>query len=76
LHKIRQWKKWAGATILPTISILDWMLLAAGGWFSWQGIILRWTPIGIVFVAAASWHLHKRECIRNGLPQTAPAWQV
>lgn len=73
LHKIRQWKKWA---ILPTISILDYWLLAAAGWFSWQGVILRWTPIGIVIVAAASYHLHKKDCIKKGLPQTFPAWQV
>lgn len=71
LHKIQKWKWSAGWTIL---SILDWWLLAAG--FTWQRIFLRWTPVGICFIAAASWHLHNRECISKGLPKTAPKWQV
>lgn len=50
--------------------------MAAGGWLSWQGVILRWTPLGICIIAAAQWHLHNRECERKGLPKTAPAWQV
>lgn len=50
--------------------------MAAGGWLSWQGVILRWTPLGLCIVAAAQWHLHNRECERKGLPRTAPAWQV
>ncbi|KAG5681798.1 hypothetical protein PVAND_011206 [Polypedilum vanderplanki] len=47
-----------------------------GGWLSWQGAILRWTPLGICIIAAAHWHLHKRECERRGLPKTATAWQT
>ena len=50
--------------------------MAAGGWLSWQGVILRWTPLGLCIVAAAQWHLHNKDCERKGLPRTAPAWQV
>jgi hypothetical protein len=79
LHKIKlkwpglRWGAGAGWTVL---SILDWWLLAAGGWLSWQGAILRWSPIGICLAAALHWHLHNRECERRGLPRTAPTWQV
>ena len=75
LNKIQKWRWGAGAgwTIL---SILDWWLLAAGGWLSWQGRILRWIPVGICFVAASHIYLHNKECARKGLPRTAPAWQV
>lgn len=76
LHKIKRKWHYFGATGWTILSILDWWLLAAGGWLSWQGVILRWTPIGIVIIAAAQWHLHNRECERKGLPKTAPAWQV
>lgn len=47
-----------------------------GGWLTWQGAILRWTPLGICIIAAAHWHLHTRECERRGLPRTATAWQT
>lgn len=68
LHKIQKlkWGAGAGWTIL---SILDWWLLAAGGF-------LKWTPIGICIVAATHLYLHNKECTRKGLPRTAPAWQV
>lgn len=75
LYKIQKWKWGAGAS-WTILSILDWWLLAAGGWLTWQGQVLRWTPLGICFVAATHLYLHKRECVRNGLPFTAPAWQV
>jgi hypothetical protein len=75
LHKIKRKWRW-GATGWTILSILDWWLLAAGGWLSWQGVILRWTPLGLCIVAAAQWHLHNKECERKGLPRTAPAWQV
>lgn len=67
------WKAGAGWTIL---SVLDWWLLAAGGWLTWRGVFLRWTPIGICMIAAAQWHLHNRELDRKGLPRTAASWQV
>ncbi|XP_070500330.1 phosphatidylserine decarboxylase proenzyme, mitochondrial isoform X1 [Chironomus tepperi] len=75
LHKIKRKWRW-GATGWTILSILDWWLLAAGGWLSWQGVILRWTPLGLCIVAAAQWHLHNKECERKGLPRTAPAWQT
>lgn len=67
------WKAGAGWTIL---SVLDWWLLAAGGWLTWRGVFLRWTPIGICMIAAAQWHLHNRELDRKGLPRTAASWQM
>lgn len=76
LHKIKRKWRWgcgAGWTIL---SVLDWWLLAAGGWLQWQGTVLRWTPLGVALMAAAQWHFHNRECERKGLPRTAPHWQV
>lgn len=47
-----------------------------GGYLSWQSVFLRWTPLGVVLVAAAQWHLHNREQSRQGLPLTAPHWQT
>lgn len=74
LNKIRRkWRWGAGATIL---SVLDWWLLAAGGWLTWRGVFLRWTPIGFCLMAAAHWHLHNQEMDRKGLPRTASQWQV
>lgn len=67
------WKAGAGWTIL---SVLDWWLLAAGGWLTWRGVFLRWTPIGICMTAAAQLYLHNRELDRKGLPRTAASWQV
>jgi hypothetical protein len=75
VHKIHKWK-WSAGAGWTILSILDWWLLAAGGWLSWQGVFFRWTPIGICIIAATQWHLHNKECTRNGLPRTAPAWQV
>ncbi|XP_062559597.1 uncharacterized protein LOC134224275 isoform X2 [Armigeres subalbatus] len=49
---------------------------AAGGWLTWRGVFLRWTPIGICMIAAAQWHLHNRELDRKGLPRTAASWQM
>lgn len=76
LHKIKRKWRWGAGAGWTILSVLDWWLLAAGGWLSWQGVILRWTPLGVVLVAAAQWHLHNRECERKGLPKTAPHWQV
>ncbi|XP_035904101.1 phosphatidylserine decarboxylase proenzyme, mitochondrial isoform X1 [Anopheles stephensi] len=67
------WKAGAGWTIL---SVLDWWLLAAGGWLTWRGVFLRWTPIGICMVVAAKWHLHNRDLDKKGLPRTAAKWQA
>ncbi|CAO1405166.1 unnamed protein product [Diamesa tonsa] len=73
LNKIRRkWRWGAGATIL---SVLDWWLLAAGGWLTWRGVFLRWTPIGFCLMAATHWHLHNKEMDRKGLPRTASQWQ-
>lgn len=76
LHKIKRKWRWGAGAGWTILSVLDWWLLAAGGWLSWQGVVLRWTPLGVVLVAAAQWHLHNRECERKGLPRTAPHWQV
>lgn len=76
LHKIKRKWRWGAGAGWTVLSVLDWWLLAAGGWLSWQSTVLRWTPLGVVFVAAAQWHLHNRECERQGLPRTAPHWQV
>lgn len=77
LHRIRRkWRWGAGAAGWTVLSILDWWLLLVGGWLSWQSVVLRWTPLGLVFVAAAHWHLHNRDCQKKGLPRTAPHWQV
>lgn len=76
IRKIRKswsWKAGAGWTIL---SMLDWWLIAAGGWLTWRGLFLKWTPIGISLVAAAHWHLRNQECDRKGLPRTASKWMV
>lgn len=77
LHRIRRkWRWGAGAAGWTVLSFLDWWLLIVGGYLSWQSIFLRWTPLGVVIVAAAQWHLHNREQHRLGLPRTAPGWQV
>lgn len=71
-------KKWfgkagAGWTLL---SVLDWWLIAAGGWLTWRGVFMRWTPLGICLIAAAQWHLHNKAMDKKGLPRTATKWQV
>lgn len=76
LHKIKRKWRWGAGAGWTILSVLDWWLLAAGGWLSWQGAILRWTPLGVAVVAAAQWHLHNKECERQGIPRTAPHWQV
>lgn len=76
LHKIKRKWRWGAGAGWTILSVLDWWLLAAGGWLSWQGTVLRWTPLGVVLAAAASWHMHNRECDGKGLPRTAPHWQV
>uniref|UniRef100_A0A2M4CVK6 Putative phosphatidylserine decarboxylase n=1 Tax=Anopheles darlingi TaxID=43151 RepID=A0A2M4CVK6_ANODA len=48
---------------------------AAGGWLTWRGVFLRWTPISICMVVAAKWHLHNRDLDKKGLPRTAAKWQ-
>lgn len=73
IRKSWSWKAGAGWTIL---SMLDWWLIAAGGWLTWRGLFLKWTPIGIGLVAAAHWHLRNQECDRKGLPRTASKWMV
>lgn len=49
---------------------------AAGGWLTWRGVFLRWTPLGICMIAAAQWHLHNRDLDKQGLPRTAAPWQM
>uniref|UniRef100_A0A1B0CIY5 Phosphatidylserine decarboxylase proenzyme, mitochondrial n=1 Tax=Lutzomyia longipalpis TaxID=7200 RepID=A0A1B0CIY5_LUTLO len=56
--------------------VLDWWLLAAGGWMTWHGVLLRWTPIGLCLAAAIQWHLHNKELARRGLHRTASQWQT
>lgn len=77
--KIKLKHKWrwdAAGAYLTVISVIDWWLLAAGGWLTWRGMFLRWTPLGFCVFAAAQWHLHNREQDRKGLPRTASQWQV
>lgn len=76
LKKIRKswnWKAGAGWTIL---SVLDWWLIAAGGWLTWSGLLLKWTPIGIGLATIVHWHLHNQKCDRMGQPRTASKWMV
>lgn len=71
LKRIRKswgWKAGAGWTIL---SVLDWWLLAAGGWLTWRNVFLKWTPIGIGLATLAHWHFHNQKCDRLGQPRTA-----
>lgn len=77
LHKAipKQWT-WSAGAGWTILSVLDWWLLVAGGWLSWQGVILRWTPLGVCLAAAIQWHLHNRDLDRKGLPRTATTWQV
>jgi hypothetical protein len=70
---IWSWQAGAGWTIF---SVLDWWLLAAGGWLTWRGVFLRWTPLGMCVAAAIQWHMHNKNLDRNGLPRTAAPWQV
>jgi hypothetical protein len=77
--KIKLKHKWrwdAAGAYLTVISVIDWWLLAAGGWLTWRGVFLRWTPLGFCLFAATQWHLHNREQDRKGLPRTASQWQV
>lgn len=67
------WRAGAGWTIL---SVLDWWLLAAGGWLTWKGVVLRWSPLGLCTYAAIQWYLHNKELDKQGLPRTATKWQV
>lgn len=73
IRKSWSWKAGAGWTIL---SMLDWWLIAAGGWLTWRGLFLKWTPIGLGLVAAIHWHLRNQECDRKRLPRTASKWMV
>lgn len=73
IHRQWTWSAGAGWTIL---SVLDWWLLVAGGWLSWQGALLRWTPLGVCLAAAIQWHMHNRDLDRKGLPRTATKWQT
>lgn len=68
IRKSWGWKAGAGWTIL---SVLDWWLLAAGGWLTWRNLILKWTPIGIGIASLVHWHLHYRKCDKLGQPRTA-----
>lgn len=72
-HKWWSWKAGAGWTIL---SVLDWWLLAAGGWLTWRGVFLKWTPLGLCLVAAAQWTMINDGPNGKGQPRTATAWQV
>lgn len=75
-NKIRNYWSWKAGASWTILSVLDWWLLAAGGWLTWEGVLLRWTPIGICLVAAIQWHLHNRKLDRQGLPRTAHKWHV
>lgn len=71
LKRVRKswgWKAGAGWTIL---SVLDWWLLAAGGWLTWRSLVLKWTPIGIGLATLLHWHLHNRKCDKLGQTRTA-----
>ncbi|XP_037036970.1 phosphatidylserine decarboxylase proenzyme, mitochondrial isoform X1 [Bradysia coprophila] len=72
-HKLWSWKAGAGWTIL---SVLDWWLLAAGGWLTWRGVFLKWTPLGLCLVAAAQWTMINDGPNGKGQPRTATAWQT
>lgn len=72
-HKLWSWKAGAGWTIL---SVLDWWLLAAGGWLTWRGVFLKWTPLGLCLVAAAQWTMISDGLNGKGQPRIASAWQV
>jgi len=71
----KEWIHKAGAG-WTLFSFLDWWLLAAGGWLTWRGVFMRWTPLGICLIAAAHWHLHNRDLDKKGLPRTATQWQM
>lgn len=76
LKRIRKswgWKAGAGWTIL---SVLDWWLLAAGGWLTWRGLFLKWTPIGIGLATLVHWHFHNQKCDRLNQPRTASKLMV
>lgn len=70
----KKWLKKAGAG-WTLLSVLDWWIIA-GGWLTWRGVLLRWTPLGFCLIAAAQWHLHNLEMDKKGLPRTATQWQV
>lgn len=76
LKRIRKswgWKAGAGWTIL---SVLDWWLLAAGGWLTWRGILLKFTPLGIGLATIVHYHLHNQKCDRLNQPRTASKFMV
>lgn len=76
LKRIRKswgWKAGAGWTI---ISVLDWWLLAAGGWLTWRGLFLKWTPIGIGIATFMHWHLHNQKCDSLKQPRVASRFMV
>lgn len=75
IKKIR-WSWKAGGAGWTILSVLDWCLLATGGWLTWQGIFMRWTPIGICVIAAVEWHLNNKELEKKGLPRVASQWQM
>lgn len=71
-----RWKAGASWTIL---SVLDWWLLAAGGWLTWRGVFLKWTPLGICFIAAVQWQRGRgqfEDPTGNQLCRTASQWQA
>lgn len=72
-HKLWSWKAGAGWTIF---TILDWWLLAAGGWLTWRGVFLKWTPLGICLVAAAQWTMINDGPNGTRQPRRATSWQV
>lgn len=76
-NKIKRKWSWKGAGAgLTILSVLDWWLLAAGGWLTWRGVFMRWTPLGLCLMAAAQWRSHGMELERQGLSRTATQWQV
>lgn len=83
LHRFRKSRKswrWKAGASWTILSVLDWWLLAAGGWLTWRGVFLKWTPLGICIIAAVQWQRGRvQDSDRSGkqlLPRTASQWQV
>ncbi|KAM7359708.1 phosphatidylserine decarboxylase [Cochliomyia hominivorax] len=45
-------------------------------WLKWTGFLLKWAPMGICVFGAIEWQLHKQNCVREQLPQTASEFQT
>ncbi|XP_055375139.1 phosphatidylserine decarboxylase proenzyme, mitochondrial isoform X2 [Condylostylus longicornis] len=47
-----------------------------GGWFTWSGLLMRWTPIGVTLFAVLEWHFHNQRLKKEGLPYIASPFQA